>query len=134
MYDGMVMDMSRCRIMLPQILLAMLFLRALHVRYTDLLDQFCSCFKALEDASLDSMVEDIYYHKSFTLTGPKKSPPPPGSWVPKASVANVDKQGNKCANPFEWLSKYDEKKIKTRWTGALAGIGICPICPCAEKP
>jgi hypothetical protein len=112
-FDSMVMDMSRCRIMLPQILLVMLFLCALHARYTDLLSQFCSRFKVLKDASLNSTVEDVRYHDSFTLAGSKKSPPPPGYWVPKVSAANVDKQGNEWANPFEWLSKYGKKGIKT---------------------
>ncbi len=68
----------------------LLFLCALHARYTDLLDQICSCFKVLENASLNSMVKDICYHDSFTLAGPIKSPCPPlGSRVPKASAANV---------------------------------------------
>ena len=127
-FDGMVMDMTQCKIVIPLILLVMFFLRALHGRYTALLEQFCSCFKVLEDASVDPVVKDVCYHNSFTLASPKKSPPPPGSWVPKASAANVDKQGTKWANPFEWLSMYGEKGIKTRWTRALAGTGICLIC------
>jgi hypothetical protein len=102
-FDSMVMYMLRCRIMLPKILLVMLFLRALHARYTDLLDQFCSLFKVLEDASLASVVKDVRYHDSFTRAGPKKSPPPP------ASTSNVNKQGNKWANPFGWLSKYGRR-------------------------
>jgi hypothetical protein len=119
--------------MLPQILFAVLFLCALHARYTNLLNQFLLRFKVPEDASLNSVVEDVRYHDSFTLAGLKKSPTPPGSWVPKVSTANIDKQGNNWANPFEWLSKYGEKGIKTRWTRALASMGICLICHCAEK-
>ncbi len=69
-----------------------------HGRYTDLLEQFCSRFKVIEGASVNSVVEDVRYHDSFTLASPKKSPPPPGSWVPKASAANVDKQGTKWTN------------------------------------
>jgi hypothetical protein len=134
-FDGMVMDMTRCKTVIPPILLMMFFPHALHGHYyTDLLEQFCSCFKVLEDTSVDSVVEDVRYHDSFTLAIPKKSPPPPGSWVPKASADNVNKQGTKWANPFEWLSKYGKKGIKTRWTHALAGTGICPICHRAKKP
>ncbi len=39
-FDGMVLDMSRSKIILPPILLVMLFLHALHSRYSDILDQF----------------------------------------------------------------------------------------------
>ncbi len=112
-FGGMVMDMMQCKIVVPPIFLMMFFLCALHGCYTDLLEQFCSRFKVLEDASVNSVVKDVHYHDSFTLASPKKSPPPPGSWVPKASAANVNKQGTKWANPFEWLSKYGKKGIKT---------------------
>jgi hypothetical protein len=120
--------------MIPPILLVMFFLCALHGHYTDLLEQFCSHFKVLEDASANSMIEDVRYHNRFTLAGPKNSPPPPGSWVPKDSAANADKQGHKWSNPFEWLLSYNKKGIKICWSCALAGMGICSICHRAEKP
>jgi hypothetical protein len=133
-FDGMVMDMTWCKSVISLILLVMFFLCALHGHYTDLLKQFCSCFKVLEDASINSVVEDVRYHDSFTLAGPKKSPLPSGSWIPKASAANANKQGQEWNNPFEWLSSYYKKGIKTHWTRALAGMGICPICHRAKKP
>ena len=74
-FDGLVMDMSWCKIMLPPILLVMFFLCPLHGRYADLLGQFCSCFNVPETATIDSGVEDICYHDSFILTGSKKPPP-----------------------------------------------------------
>ena len=57
-FDGMVLDMSRSKIVLPPILLVMLFLRALHSRYSDILDQFCSQYKNLETATINLVVKD----------------------------------------------------------------------------
>jgi hypothetical protein len=39
-FDGMIMDMSRCKVVIPPLLLVMIFIRALHTRYSDILDQF----------------------------------------------------------------------------------------------
>ncbi len=82
------------------------------MRYTDILNQFCSCFKVLENVPLDSVAKDVRYHDSFTLAGPKKSPPPLGSWVPKAFAANVDKQGNEWAtlsSVFQSMARRESK-------------------------
>jgi hypothetical protein len=122
-FDGTVMDMTWCKIMIPLILLVMFFLCALHGHYTDLLKQFCSCFKVLEDASVNSVVEDVRYHDSFTLAGPKKCPSPLRSWVPKASAANADKHGHEWNNLFEWLSSYTKKGTKTH--GHLPNLPPC---------
>jgi hypothetical protein len=131
-FDGMVLDMSRSKISLPPILLVMLFLRALHACYSDLLDQFRSRYKTLETASIDSVVEDARYHDKFKLVGSDKKVP--GGATPKAATANVDKNGKEWSSPFEWLSSYSTKGLKTRWDRAIAGTGICPICHRAEKP
>ncbi len=64
-FDGMVLDMSRSKIFLLPILLVMLFLRALHSHYSDILDQFRSRYKVLEAATIDSIVEDARYHDEF---------------------------------------------------------------------
>jgi hypothetical protein len=130
-FDGMVLDMSRSKIILPPILLVMLFLSALHTRYSDLLDQFRSRYKTLETASIDSVVEDARYHDEFKLVGSDKKVP--GGATPKAATANVDKSGKEWSSPFEWLSSYSMKGLKTRWDRAIAGTGICPICHRAEK-
>jgi hypothetical protein len=58
-FEGMVVDMMRCKIVAPPILLVMFVLLALHGCYTDLLEQSCSHLKVLEDASVDSVVEDV---------------------------------------------------------------------------
>jgi hypothetical protein len=131
-FDGMVLDMSRSKIILPPILLVMLFLRALHSSYSDLLDQFQSRYKNLETATIDSVVEDASYHNEFKLVGSDKKVP--DGATPKAATANVDKNGKAWSLPFEWLSSYSTKGLKTRWDRAIAGTGICPICHHVEKP
>jgi hypothetical protein len=131
-FDGLVMDMSRFKIIFPPILIVMLFLRALHSPYSEILDQFCSWYKVLKSATIDSVVEDVRYHDGFQLVGSDKKPP--GSCTPKASAANVNKKGNEWSTPFEWLASYGSKRIKTRWECAIAGKGVYPICHCVEKP
>ncbi len=132
-FDGMVMDLSCSKTILPPILLIMLFLRTLHSRYSDILDQFWSRYKKLEAATIDSKVEDVHYHDEFKLLGSDKKTP--GGSTPRASAANVgDKSGKEWASPFEWLSTYDTKRIKVCWDRAIAGTGICPICHRTEKP
>jgi hypothetical protein len=54
-FDGMVKDMALCKIFLPPILIVMFFLHSLHSCYNDCLEQFCSRYKSLEGASLDSL-------------------------------------------------------------------------------
>ncbi len=133
-FDGLIMDMARSKIILPPILLVMLFLCALHLHYFDILNQFCSRYKALDTASINLVVKDVRFHDGFQLVGSNKKAP--GVRLPKAVVAtasNVDRQGTVWATPFEWLSSYGMKGIKTRWDCAIAGTGICPIY-CAEKP
>ena len=129
-FDGMVLEMSRSKIFLPRIFLVMLFLRALHFRYSDILDQFRSRYKTLETATIKSIVEDACYHDEFKLVGSNKK----GGPTPKAANANVDRRSKEWGSPFEWLSACSLKGIKTRWDRAIAGTGICPICHRAEKP
>ena len=69
-FDGMVLDMSRLKIFLPPIFLVMLFLCALHFRYSDILDQFWSWYKTLETATINSVLEDAHYHNEFKERGP----------------------------------------------------------------
>jgi hypothetical protein len=130
------MGLSQCKVAIPQILLVMLFLWALHSRYSDLLEQFCTCFKSIEHATIDSIVDDVMYHNGFTLHKRKGAKPPTSApCVPAAASANTDQKGNVWHTPFEWLSKsFSKKSIKIRWTRALAGTGICPICHCKDKP
>jgi hypothetical protein len=56
--------------------------------------------------------------------------------MPAAALANAnaDCQGKVWKTSFEWLAQYGMKGIKGRWTRAMAGTGICPICLCDELP
>jgi hypothetical protein len=131
-FDGMLLDMTRCKVVIPPLLLVMIFIRALHSRYSDILDQFRSCYKDLAAATVDSVVADVKYHDEFQLVDPKSKTPRKGG--PGASAVAVDKAGKEWTNPFEWISSFLVKSIKTRWDRALAGTGICPICHRSEKP
>ncbi len=129
-FHGMVNDMSRCKIILPPVLMVMFFLHSLHSCYDDLLKQFCSCYKSLESASLDSILADVRYQDENKLVGSDKKLP--AGKGPKAAAAAtssaVNKHGKEWPNPYKWLASFDIKSIKKRWTCPLAGNGFCPIC------
>ena len=132
-FDGLNLELSRCKVLLPPILLVMLFLRALHTRYSVLFDQYRTRFKPIEDASLDSIVAEVTYHDGFTPVDHSKKKPSSGATPtrgPAAASANTnsDRNGKVWQTPFEWLAVYGEKGIKSRWSRAMAGTGICPIC------
>jgi len=116
----------------------MLFLCALHSRYVAIVDQFRSRSKDIETSTIDAIVSDASFHDGFIEVNHKKSKPTysPGPCVPAAASAttNSDRQGKVWQTPFEWLAQYGKKGIKGRWTQALAGTGICPICHKAENP
>ncbi len=128
--------MSRCKVVIPQILLVMLFLQALNVCYFTIVDQFWSHFKSLKLVTIDLVVEDVTYHDSFTVINNKKDKKNPGpvGGIPAAASANVDCQETVWNSPFDWLIKYGHRSIKTQWTRALAGTGICLICHRDKKP
>jgi hypothetical protein len=92
-FDGMVNEMSRCKNFLPPVLMVMFFLCSLHSHYDNLLEQFCSCYKSLEGASLDSIVADMHYQDEFKLVGSnKKVPAGKGPKVAGAATSSaVDK-------------------------------------------
>jgi hypothetical protein len=94
-FDGMVNDMAWCKIVILPILMVMFFLCSLHPRYNDLLEQFCSRYKSLDGAFLDSIVADVRYHNEFKLVGSdKKLPPGRNPWAAAASAPPaVDWQG-----------------------------------------
>ena len=97
-FNGIIMELSRCKVLIPQILVVMLFLCAIHIRYSDILDQFWSCFKSIESATIDKIVDYIVYHDSFTIheQKPAKSPSPASSSAPcglAAVSANTDQRG-----------------------------------------
>jgi hypothetical protein len=116
-FDGMVNNMARCKIVIPSILMVMFFICLLHSCYNDLLEQFPSCYKSLEDASLDLIVADLCHHAEFEFVRlDKKAPAPKGS---KAAVAasspHVNKQGKEWNNPYEWLASFNIIRVKKHW-------------------
>jgi hypothetical protein len=125
--------------MILSILLVMLFPCALYGWYSVIVDQFWSCFKPIETATLDSIVSDISYHNGFQVVDHSKKGKPgstPGPRVPAAALANTNSncQGRMWQSLFEWLVQYGVKGIKGHWTCAIAGTGICPLCHCDELP
>ncbi len=109
------MEMSRCKVATPQIVLVMLFLWALNVRYSTIVDQFWSCFESLESATINLVVEDVTYHGFFTVVNNKKDKKNPGpvGCILAAASANVDCQGTVWNSPFDWLVKYGHRGTKT---------------------
>jgi hypothetical protein len=137
-FDGLTIELARCKVIIPSLLLVMLFLRALHGRYSSIMEQFCTRFKPIETATIDSIVSNVIYNDGFQVVdhsknGTSGSVPP---HVPAAAAANTnsDQNGKVWQNPFEWLAKYGKKGIKSRWSRALTGKGICPICHRDELP
>jgi hypothetical protein len=137
-FDGLTLELSRCKVVLPHLLSVMLFLRGLHSWYNDIVTQFWSGHKSIKMATINSIVSDVTFHDRFTLVESKigKSGGSSGSTpcVPAAMSANTDRQGNVWQTSFEWLAKNQVKGIKQRWSRAMAGNGICPVCHCDKKP
>ena len=90
----------------------MTFICALNTRYSDILDRFRSRCKNLETATIDCVVVDVKYHNEFQLVNPRAKNPRKGG--PGASAVAIDKAGKEWSNPFEWLSSFLVKTIKTR--------------------
>jgi hypothetical protein len=101
-FDGLILEMSRCKVAIPQILLVMLFLWVLNVCYSTIVDQFRSRFKSLESATIDLVVEDIMYHDSFTVVDNKKDKknPGPAGCIPAAASTKVDLSGDCLEQPI----------------------------------
>jgi hypothetical protein len=138
-FDGLTLELSRCKVVVPHLLSVMLFLWGLHSWYDDIVvTQFRSGHKSIETATIDSIVSDVTFHDGFTLVESKKGKSGGSSGFtprsPAAASANTDRQGNVWQTPFEWLAKYQVKGIKQRWSRAMAGNGVCPVCHRDEKP
>jgi hypothetical protein len=95
--------MAHCKVVIPLLLLVMLFLRALHSCYRDIVEQFRTRHKSIETTSIDMIVNDVTYHNKFILKKPccaNKSPMPP-SRVPTAAAAHMDNAGTVWSSPFD---------------------------------
>jgi hypothetical protein len=138
-FDGLTLKLVRCKVMISLILMAMLFLHALHGWYSIIVDKFRSRFKPIETATLDSIVSDVSYHDGFQVVDHSKMGKPgsnPGPYVPAAALANInsDRQGRVWQSPFEWLAQYGVKRIKGHWRWGMASTSICPTCYRDELP
>jgi hypothetical protein len=131
-FNGLILEMACCEVVIPPLLPVMLFLRSLHSCYLDIVEQFRTQHKSLQTMSIEMIVADVTYHDEFILKEPcrqqEKSSKTP-SWIPAASAAHTDNSGTVWSSPFDWPSKdYGGKGIHTHWKKALVGSGICPIC------
>jgi hypothetical protein len=84
----------------------MLFLRALHARYGDLLTQFASKHKDLSTASIDLVISDAKFMDEFTAVSaggkPKPGHPSPSPRFPAVASVVTDEDGKYYRTPFEW--------------------------------
>jgi hypothetical protein len=107
-FDGLTLELQRCKVVIPPILLVMLFLRMLHSRYVAIVDHFWSRSKDIETSTIDAIISDASFHDGFIEVNHKKSKPTysPGPCVPATASAttNSDCQGKVWQTPFEWLS------------------------------
>ncbi len=117
-FDGLINEMSWCKIVIPHLLVVMFFLRSLHSRYSPLLDQFRSRARPLETASLDSIVSDVRFHDEFTVVG--KDNKPKG---PKAAAE---------LRPLPTLH-HPARLIRTAKPGTTLGNGWLSSSPRASK-
>jgi hypothetical protein len=63
-FDGLILEIACCKVVIPLLLLVMLFLRALHSHYLDIVEQFQTRHKSLETMSIDMIIAHVTYHTS----------------------------------------------------------------------
>jgi hypothetical protein len=77
-FDGLTLELARCKVVIPSFLLVMLFLHALHCQYLVIFEQFWSHFKPIKSDTLNSIVADVTYHDGFTFVDHTKKKPASG--------------------------------------------------------
>ena len=70
------MELSCCKVHIPQILMVMLFLKSIYSRYAEIMEQFCTRSCSIKTATLDSIVEGIKFHDEFMIHKRKGAKPP----------------------------------------------------------
>jgi hypothetical protein len=97
-FDGLTLELSRCKVVIPPLLLVILFRWGLHGHYADIVEKFCSCFKSIKMATVDSIMSDVAFHDIFTLVETKKCKLVGGSastlHVSAVAAAKANHQGN----------------------------------------
>ena len=81
-----MLELNRCRVVIPPLLMIMLFVCALHSRYECIVEQFRSRSKNNETATLDSIVADAVFNDGFIQVD-KKGKPASGPRAPAAASA-----------------------------------------------
>jgi hypothetical protein len=94
-FDGLILEMARCKVVMPHLLLVMLFLCAFQGYYLDIVEQFWTRHKSLKTMSIEMIIADVTYHNEFILKEPhrqdKSSKTP--SQIAAASAAHTDNAG-----------------------------------------
>jgi hypothetical protein len=126
-FEGHLLAFSRSLVAIPQILQVMLFLRALRLRYQDLLNQFASKQKDLSVAMIDSVGADAKFMDEFVAVGANGKAATPSSFPrsPAAATALTDRKGREHRSPWEWLATWDSPGILSCWRRSLCGGFYC---------
>jgi hypothetical protein len=136
-FEGHLGALSQSSVAIPPILQVMLFLRALHAPYGDLLSQFASKRKDLSTATIDSVISDARFMDEITVVGaggkPKPGLPSPSPCSPAAALVVTDGSGKRYRTPFEWLADYDPGALTNRWRKSLGGNFYCAFCNGKER-
>jgi hypothetical protein len=86
-FDGLILELLRCKVVLLHLLLVMLFLCALHVHYADIVEQFPTCFMSIETATVDCIISNIMFQDGFKLVDSKKGQAGRGCFQPQSAHA-----------------------------------------------
>ncbi len=104
-FEGHLGALSWSSVAIPPILQVMLFLRALHACYRNLLTQFASKQKDLSTALIDLVISDAKFMDEFTVVGaggkPKPGHPSPSPCSPVAPSVVTDGDGKRYRTLFE---------------------------------
>jgi hypothetical protein len=66
-FNGLTLELARCKVVIQSILLVMLFLHALHVWYDEILNQFWMHFKPIETPTHNSIISNVTYHDGYQV-------------------------------------------------------------------
>jgi hypothetical protein len=85
----------------------MLFLRVLHSRYLDIVEQFQTRHKSLKTTSIEMIIANVTYHNEFILKEPccQDKSSKTQSRIPVASAAHTDNAGTVWGSPVRVMVK-----------------------------
>jgi hypothetical protein len=92
-FEGLTLELARCKVVILSILLVVLFLWALHGCYVSIVDQFRLRFKPIEMATIDSIVSYVTHHDGFQVVDHSKKGKPgsfSGPRVPATAWVNTN--------------------------------------------